>query len=70
MNEHEQRAREELDQLIQQNGAIEVLDRYYTCKMNCEMVYHTVYTIAHEEPSGVSDDVRHFARNLLDDWSK
>ena len=64
-------AREELMQLIQDGKAIEVLDRYYTCIQSCEYVYGIVEHVAHADGmETISDDVRNFARNLLDDWAK
>ncbi len=68
--EHEKRAREELQRLVTDGKAIEILDTYYLCRQSCEYVYSIVHEIANASLGAVSGDVRDFARNLLDDWSK
>lgn len=68
---HYRAAREELEDLIEAGKAIEILDRYYTCKQSCEYVYGIVEHVAHsDDVETICNGTRNFARNLLEDWSK
>lgn len=69
-DKHEKLARAELQRLVTEGKAIEILDRYYTCMQSCEYVYSIVHDTAWHRDGEISRDVITFAQNLLDDWSK
>lgn len=70
IDEEEQRARQELQRLVAEGKAQPVLNVYHFCRQSCDYVYGIVWDVAHDESLHMSEDVKAFARNLLDDWSK
>lgn len=61
----------QLQQLIQEGKAEDVLMTYSFCKQSCDYVYGILQHVAFDDSDGGIDPlVREFARNLLDDWSK
>ncbi len=70
IDEDEHRARGELQRLVTEGKAQDILNTYSFCKQSCDYVYGIVRDIAYDEHIGVHPEVKAFARNLLDDWSK
>lgn len=63
-------AERELNRLMAEGKARDILWTYAFCKQSCDYVYGILRHVAYEVDSGISDEIVNFARNLLDDWSK
>jgi hypothetical protein len=63
-------AEAQINQLMSQGKAREILEAYSEHRQSCAYVYGIVHHIACEVDSGIDPEVVNFARNLLDDWSK
>jgi len=70
IDENERRAREEIRQLVIDGYAQDLMNTWSYCSQSCNYVYSILHDVANAEFGTVSGDVRNFARNLLDDWSK
>lgn len=55
---------------IERGMADEIYNTWAFCKQSCDYVYGIVRDVAYNESLHLSEDVKNFARNLLDDWSK
>lgn len=63
-------AAQQLQQLIQEGKAEDVLMTYAFCKQSCDYVYGILRDVAYDENPGLNPAVKAFALNLLDDWAK
>jgi hypothetical protein len=63
-------AAQQLQELIQQGKAQELMEAYSDHMQGCYYVYGILQHLAYEVDSGIDPEVVNFARNLLDDWSK
>lgn len=63
-------AEAQINQLMSQGKAREILEAYSEHNQSCKYVWGIVQHVAHEVDSGVDPEVVNFARNLLEDWTK
>lgn len=63
-------AEAQINQLMSQGKAREILEAYSEHSQSCSYVWGIVQHVAHEVDSGIDPEVVNFARNLMDDWSK
>jgi hypothetical protein len=66
--EHYAAARDRIMQMIQDGEALQLLEAYYLHIQSCNYVMGVLTWAAYE--SDLNKDIKDFARNLLDDWSK
>jgi len=66
-DELEARAREQIQSLIDEGYAKDLMATWSYCEQSCNYVYRIVEHVAEE---GTTLSAQDFARNLLDDWSK
>ena len=63
-------ARDQIMNLIKTGKAIELLDAYSEHNQSCYYVWTILVDVANDNGTGISQDVKNFAANLLDDWMK
>jgi hypothetical protein len=69
-NEAERFAREYIEDLLNAGKAQEIMEAYSDHGQSCPYVWGILVDVANSKSDGISNDVKNFAANLLDDWLK